>query len=52
MKKKKEKALLGIIRGTSAKMQRSGFIPLNFQRVMQSFTYITLSKVKGAMLIS
>lgn len=40
-KKKEEKTQLGTIMGTSARMQSSGFIPLNFQRVMQSFTYVT-----------
>lgn len=33
--------------GTSARMQSSGFIPLNFQRVMQSFTYVTLKSQRS-----
>lgn len=55
MKKNKQKnPQLGTIMGTSARMQSLRFIPLNSQRIMQSFTYvtITISKVKVAMLIS
>lgn len=44
----KEKGSLGTILSTLPRKQSFGFIPLHFQRVMQSVSHVTPINVKGS----